>query len=126
MLVADLLVLVVDGDDDLFAGDQLHLGVHSGLHHARPDLGSLRVQRDADRHADVGGRLAHVLDRLEVIFVRPVREVHPRNVQACVNGHRVKGHREIKGHEEIKGRRGQRSQHAGSPLRRGCCVKRVM
>jgi len=99
MLVADLLVLIVDGNDDLFAGDQFHLGVDAGLHDARPDLGSLRVERDADRHADVGGRLADVVDRLKVVLVRAVREVHSRNVQACENGHR-----------KVKGHRGQRSQ----------------
>ena len=83
VFVADLLVIVVDGDDDLVACDQLHLGVDPGLHDARPDLGTLRVQSDADRHADVGGRLPDVVDRLQVVLVRAVREVHTRYVQTC-------------------------------------------
>jgi len=87
IFVADLLVFVVNRDDDLLPGDQFDLGVDPGLHNARPDLGSLRVQSDADRQPDVGGRLADVVDRLEVIFVRAVREVHPRDVQTCVKGH---------------------------------------
>ena len=89
MIVADLLVFVVDGDDDIFAGDQLHLGVDAGLHHTGPDLRSFRVESDADRPPDVVGRLADVVDRLQVVLVRAVREVHPRDVHTCVTGHEV-------------------------------------
>ena len=64
ILVTDLLVLIVDGDDDLISRHQLHLGVDARLHDSRPDLRSLRVERDADRQTEISRRLANVVDRL--------------------------------------------------------------
>jgi|GEM_PF-5785315 len=72
---------LVGGDGERGPGDQLHLPLHQL---AGADLGTLEVAQDAHRLAHLQGGGPEHGERLRVLRLGPVAEVHPGDVHAGV------------------------------------------